>query len=275
MRLLERKSDGEFSLTKDLIDNIPPYAILSHTWGPDDEEVTFRDIIDGTGKSKAGSDKIRFCGEQAKRDGLEYFWVDTCCIDKSSSAELTEAINSMFRWYQEAAKCYVFLSDVSKTTFDTNDKPIQLPWESTFRKSRWFTRGWTLQELIAPELVVFFSLEGMRLGDRNSLEQQIHEITGITIDALHGTPLSHFSVDERMSWRVQRETKRQEDEAYSLLSIFDIHMPLIYGEGKEEAFIRLQEQINKLSMPKSIEPTSTPCDTGLSVLVDPDRPDIE
>jgi hypothetical protein len=167
------------------------------------------------------------------------------------------------------------MSDVSRTTLDTHDKPNQLPWESPFRKSRWFTRGWTLQELIAPESVVFFSSEGMRLGDRESLEQQIHEITGIAIEALHGTPLSHFSVDERMSWRAQRRTKRQEDEAYSLLGIFDIHMPLIYGEGKEKAFIRLQEEINKLSMPKSIRPTSTPCDTGLSVLVDPGRPDIE
>src|SRR5450759_607360 len=120
MRLLEQKDSGEFSLTKDLTKNIPRYAILSHTWGADTEEVTFKDLIDGTGKSKTGYDKLQFCGEQANSDGLTLFWVDTCCIDKSSSAELTEAINSMFRWYREAAKCYVYLSDVSKGNCDDN-----------------------------------------------------------------------------------------------------------------------------------------------------------
>ena len=157
MHLLEYNNDGEFSLTKDFGDDIPRYAILSHTWGADTEEVTFRDLMDGTGKSKAGYDKIRFCGEQARRDGLQYFWVDTCCIDKSNNNELSEAINSMFRWYRNAAKCYVYLSDVLRPAFDMNDKSNQLPWESAFRKSRWFTRGWTLQELIAPASVEFFS----------------------------------------------------------------------------------------------------------------------
>src|SRR5271155_4413044 len=184
MRLLEWKSDGDFSLTKDLIHDIPPYAILSHTWGADTEEVTFEDLTDGTGKSKAGYNKIRFCGEQARRDDLQYIWVDTCCIDKSSSAELTEAINSMFRWYREAAKCYVYLSDVSIRGYDENDHFSRFTWESAFRKSRWFTRGWALQELIAPESVEFFSLEGKRLGDKKSLEREVHEITGIAIQAL-------------------------------------------------------------------------------------------
>src|SRR6266536_5034675 len=114
MRLLERNSDGEFSLTEFYEYNTPPYAILSHTWGPDNEEVTFGDLVDGIGKSKAGYNKIRFCGEQAGYDGIQYFWVDTCCINKSSSFELTEAINSMFRWYQNAHKCSVYLSDVLK-----------------------------------------------------------------------------------------------------------------------------------------------------------------
>src|SRR4051794_31465518 len=111
MRLLERKDNDKFSLTKDLINNIPAYAILSHTWGGDDQEVTFKDVTNGTGQSKAGYQKIRFCGEQAARDGLRYFWIDTCCIDKSNHSELTEAINSMFRWYRESARCYVYLSD--------------------------------------------------------------------------------------------------------------------------------------------------------------------
>jgi Heterokaryon incompatibility protein (HET) len=113
MRLLERKSNGEFSLTKDFIGNIPAYAILSHTWGNDDQEVTFKDMNEGSGKSKAGYQKIRFCGEQAAHDGFRYFWVDTCCIDKSNNAELSEALNSMYRWYRDAAKCYVYLADVS------------------------------------------------------------------------------------------------------------------------------------------------------------------
>ena len=107
MRLLEHNSAGQLSLTKDFVgDHIPEYGILSHTWGADAEEVTFRDLVDGTAMSKVGYDKIRFCEEQARRDGLKYFWVDTCCIDKSSSAELAEAINSMFQWYSKAVKCY-------------------------------------------------------------------------------------------------------------------------------------------------------------------------
>jgi len=242
MRLLELKAHGEFSLTEFVGDSIPPYAILSHTWGADGEEVTFKDLADRTGKSKAGYAKIQFCGEQAARDGLQYVWVDTCCIDKSSSAELTEAINSMFCWYGEAAKCYVYLSDVSIP--DKNDHSSWFTWESAFRESRWFTRGWTLQELIAPTSVEFFSLEGRRLGDKKSLEREIHEITGINIQALQGNPLSEFSVTERMSWAAKRKTTRKEDEAYCLLGIFDIHMPLIYGEGKK-AFIRLKEEIDK------------------------------
>jgi NACHT domain/Heterokaryon incompatibility protein (HET) len=244
MRLLEWKSDGDFSLTKDLIHDIPPYAILSHTWGADTEEVTFEDLTDGTSKSKAGYNKIRFCGEQARRDDLQYIWVDTCCIDKSSSAELTEAINSMFRWYREAAKCYVYLSDVSKGNYDHLPRSI---WKSAFRGSRWFARGWTLQELIAPTSVEFYSSEGMRLGDKRSMEQQIHEITSIPVRALRGNPLSDFSFEERLSWAIKRETTREEDKAYSLLGIFDIYMPLIYGEGGESAFKRLRTSVQMVN----------------------------
>jgi len=117
MRLLERDKDGEITLTRDLFgDNVPKYAILSHTWGDDTEEVSFKDLMDGTGKRKPGYDKIRFCSEQAHRDGLQFFWVDTCCIDKSNSTELYEAINSMFRWYRQSIKCYVYLRDVSRMT---------------------------------------------------------------------------------------------------------------------------------------------------------------
>ena len=244
MRLLERRDNDEFSLTKDLVGNIPAYAILSHTWGDDDQEVSFKDFTEGSGKSKAGYQKIRFCGEQAARDGYRYIWVDTCCIDKSNNAELSEALNSMYRWYRNAAKCYVYLVDVS-----TNDQnPTKGPSQSgdeAFQKSRWFTRGWTLQELIAPQSVEFFSFEGKLLGDKRSLEGQIHEITGITVSALQGTPPSEFSVKERFSWAANRETTKEEDKAYSLLGIFDVFLPLIYGEGRENAFRRLQEEVDR------------------------------
>ena len=252
MRLLRCDKLGEFSLTNNLVsdDAIPRYAILSHTWGAGAEEVNFKDMIDGTGISKPGYDKIRFCGEQARRDDLQFFWIDTCCIDKSSSTELHEAINSMFRWYRNAVKCYVYLADVSRPALGTDGKPSQLPWESSFRKSRWFTRGWTLQELIAPASVQFFSKEGERLGNKKSLEQHIHEVAGIPVKGLRGSPLSDFSIPERMLWAENRETTRKEDKAYSLLGIFDVYIPLIYGEGREKAFKRLREEIDKASKGK-------------------------
>jgi hypothetical protein len=252
MRLLKLKSDGEFSLTQFVGQNIPPYGILSHMWGAYGDEVTLSDLMKETGKRKVGYEKIRFCGEQAARDGLQYFWVDTCCIDKSNSVELAEEINSSFRQYRNAVKCYVILSDVSISDSDKNDQSSEITWDSAFRKSRWFTRGWTLQELLAPTSIEFFSREGRLLGDKKSLERQIHEITKIPIEALRGTsPLSQFSVDERMSWAVHRQTTRAEDQAYSLLGIFDVHMPLIYGEGMENAFNRLQREIEQSSGSKS------------------------
>lgn len=143
MRLLERNSDRAdgYRLTREFINDIPEYAILSHTWGADDTEVAFRDIVDSIGRDKAGYDKIRFCGEQAERDGLQYFWIDTCCIDKSNSTELSESINSMFRWYRNAAKCYVYLPDVSSTKRKASEQSSEYTWELAFRGSRWFTRG--------------------------------------------------------------------------------------------------------------------------------------
>src|ERR1700722_15706078 len=249
MRLLKLNDTAAFSLTKYFVsDDIPRYAILSHTWGADTEEVSFKDMMDGAAKSKVtGYNKIRFCGEQARRDGLQYFWIDTCCIDKSSSTELQEAINSMFRWYRDAAKCYVYLADVSRSA-DVNSS--QLLMELSFLESRWFTRGWTLQELVAPASVEFFSKEGEQLGNKRSLERHIHEVTGIPVKALRGSSLSDFGVPERMSWAEKRETTRKEDEAYSLLGIFDVYMPLIYGEGRENAFKRLREEIDKSSKGK-------------------------
>jgi hypothetical protein len=245
MRLLRRESDGEFKLVEYFGKEIPRYAILSHTWGGDNEEVTYKDLVEGVGKKRPSYIKIRFCAEQAAKDGLQFFWVDTCCIDKSSSAELSEAINSMYRWYHNAAKCYVYLSDVSISGSIGNDLSSQQIWKPAFQYSRWFTRSWTLQELVAPTTVEFFSAEGERLGDRGSLLQEIHNITGISIRTLQGSALSQFSVDERMSWAERREAKREEDTAYSLLGIFDVHMPLIYGEGRKKAFMRLHKGIKQ------------------------------
>lgn len=243
MRLLECSNDGQFSLTDDLTgNNVPLYAILSHRWGPDGAEVTYRDVVDGTGEDKAGYEKLRFCAKQAQRDGLRYFWVDTCCIDKSNSNEVHESINSMFRWYHNAARCYVYLSDVSITA----NQP-QSSWEPAFRMSEWFVRGWTLQELIAPASVEFFTKEGQQLGDKTSLERQIHEITGIALPALQRTPLAQFEVEERFKWAEKRQTTREEDCAYCLLGIFGIFMPIIYGEGKEHAVRRLRKEITEAS----------------------------
>ncbi|PMD32012.1 hypothetical protein L207DRAFT_590884 [Hyaloscypha variabilis F] len=257
MRLLELAPDGQLSLTKDLISDVPPYAILSHTWGADGEEITFQEVVNASEqtRSKAGYRKILFCGEQAARDNLEYFWVDTCCIDKSNNTELSEAINSMFRWYRNAAKCYVYLTDVS-VEHGEHDDPRR-SWELPFRRSRWFTRGWTLQELIAPRSVEFFSAEGTPIGDKTSLEKDVHDITGIAIQALQGCPLEDFTVDERMTWAKTRRTTREEDKAYSLLGIFDVCMPLIYGEGEENALRRLRGEISahegELDLPFAVE----------------------
>ncbi|KAH7356360.1 heterokaryon incompatibility protein-domain-containing protein [Pyrenochaeta sp. MPI-SDFR-AT-0127] len=214
--------------------DIPQYAVLSHTWGKDEEEVTYKDLVDRTGDEKPGYLKIRFCAKQAAEDRLQYFWVDTCCIDKSSSTELSEAINSMFTWYQNAAKCYVYLSDVSIQDFAQD--------RQAFHKSRWFTRGWTLQELVAPTVVEFFSVEGEHIGDKNIMVHDISSCTGLPIDVLQGRLLSHFSFDERMSWTEKRQTKRIEDAAYCLLGMFGICMPLLYGEGRSRAFSRLRKE---------------------------------
>jgi hypothetical protein len=234
--------------------NVPRYAILSHTWGQ--EEVTFQDWTDPTSVvQKSGFTKIVEACEQAKNDDYSYIWIDTNCIDKSSSAELTEAINSMFAWYSKADVCYAYLSDVP--TF----KPLS--YSKEFRQSRWFKRGWTLQELLAPSCVVFYAADWSRIGTRSTLVRDIADATGIAIRYLCPdqepmtaaqedwsevrTPVCHkASVAERMSWLSRRETTRIEDMAYCMLGIFGIHMPLVYGEGPR-AFLRLQEEILKTS----------------------------
>ena len=245
MRLLYTTDDGRLGWTEDLIgETMPQYAILSHTWGG--QEATFKDlqsysnIEEVDAKVREGYLKIFFCAQQAKRDKLSYFWVDTCCIDKTNSQELQEAINSMFRWYQNAKKCYVYLSDVKNDTLDGDG-------ESALKESRWFTRGWTLQELLAPKSVEFFSHEGARLGDKKSLRNIIHKITNIPVDALQGSLLSGFTASARFAWAENRQTTREEDGAYCLLGIFGIYMSLIYGEGKDNAIKRLRRKVQEAS----------------------------
>jgi hypothetical protein len=169
MRLLKIQDYGSLSLVQHFGADIPRYAILSHTWEADDEEFSFKDITKNRGKEKAGYHKIRFCREQALQDGLRHFWVDTCCIKQESSQEVSEAINSMFRWYRNAVTCYVYLTDIvagNSAGVSSDSRPIWIP---AFRNSRWFTRGWTLQELLAPRSVEFSAANGERLGVKTSL----------------------------------------------------------------------------------------------------------
>ena len=254
MRLINTSTldQKEFLGTHDL----PDYAILSHRWGRPEQEVSFREFQDRTHRQDSyGWRKIVECCHLAKADALDWAWVDTCCIDKSSSAELTEAINSMFQWYKKAKICYAFLPDVSPepmlspATPESSDSPVP----STFRNSKWFSRGWTLQELLAPRLVVFFNRAFQKIGTRHSLKQIITKITGIDTCYLleYGSDLRTASIATRMSWASNRQTSRVEDIAYCLLGIFDVNMPLLYGEG-ERAFMRLQSVIIQNSQDSSI-----------------------
>lgn len=242
---------------------LPPHAILSHTWGQ--AEVTFELFTSLPLESSAGLLKIQKTCEQALKDGIFYAWVDTCCcIDKRSSAELSEAINSMFRWYEGASICYAYLEDVTESndrerSIDAYGIPSEL-WaannvdEKSLAASRWFTRGWTLQELIAPMHLTFYGKGWVRLGTREGLKKQIADITRIDQTALGGHLKPHlrsFSVAQRMSWAANRITTRPEDTAYSLLGLFDVNMPLLYGEG-DKAFGRLQEEIMKDSNDQSL-----------------------
>lgn len=246
MRLLQYSESGELSIHSFNDGAIPPYAILSHTWRADADEMTFVDLQTGDGKTKPGYEKILFCGRQAQQDGLKHFWVDTCCINKNDKAELAFAIKSMFRWYRNAAKCYAYLSDVSTRKRKAYDRDNELWWEPAFRSSRWFTRGWTLQELLAPAAVEFFSREGKSLGSKTSLQAIIREITSIPSEVLNGAPISRSNVNERLRWAEGRVTGRDEDRAYCLQGILDVELAPVYGEGEAGAFDRLKREMYKL-----------------------------
>jgi hypothetical protein len=222
----------------------PPYAILSHTWSG--AELSFQDVQNDrkAGKEPEYAKLIEGC-RAAARHSYSYFWIDTCCIDKTNSVELSEAINSMFRWYQQAGICLAYLSDVPPGS-EVLDK------ESQFAKSRWFTRGWTLQELLAPSEVEFLASNWTRITSRTDSSSVLADITGISTEFLSGDDLEIASIAMRMSWASRRTTTKAEDIAYCLMGIFDIQMPLLYGEGEDGAFRRLQQEIIKDSDDQSI-----------------------
>jgi hypothetical protein len=253
MRLLHSDALGRLILTDFRGKPVPPYAILSHRWS--DSETLIDDISNRNYKEKEeGYRKLTFCVEQAAQDGLHYFWIDTCCIDRWDNNERSKAINSMFQWYRNAARCYVFLSDVSLSA--GTEMAACSDWEASFRASAWFTRGWTLQELIAPVSVEFFSCEGQRIGDKASLGQLLHKITNIPLAALRNCPLDQFSTSERRRWVENRRTTEDEDIVYCLLGLLGVSMPTTYGEGTESALRRLQAEVEGTGNAPSIIPFS-------------------
>ncbi|KAH7111831.1 heterokaryon incompatibility protein-domain-containing protein [Dendryphion nanum] len=233
MRLLDSKT-LRFKVFED--GTVPRYAALSHTWG--DDEILLQEMEKDVVRNNQGYRKVFQTAAQAAKDNIPYIWVDTCCIDKTSSAELSEAINSMYTWYRNAEVCYAYLSDVFYTASNTQGfSTLQ-----GFKESRWFTRGWTLQELLAPGRLLFFDRDWQTVGSKADLEEKVSRITGIHIAALRGEDLRTFTVAQRMCWASKRVTTRVEDLAYCLLGIFDVNMPLLYGEG-QKSFTRLQEAI--------------------------------
>ncbi|KAH9912909.1 heterokaryon incompatibility protein-domain-containing protein, partial [Epithele typhae] len=229
------------------------YAILSHTWG--EEEDTFQKVQKLNPHRSSPpwfnprdrlTSKVRSFLELAERHGHEYAWVDTCCINKESSAELSEGINSMFRYYAVSAICYVYLSDVEYS--DTRSRRM---WRY-FRWSRWHSRGWTLQELIASRILVFYSKEWICLGTKYELADHLQQATGVSTAVLRfEIPFTDASIATRMFWAAHRETTRPEDGAYSLFGLFGVNMPTLYGEG-QHAFCRLFMEILKTSQDPSI-----------------------
>ncbi|KAI0704765.1 heterokaryon incompatibility protein-domain-containing protein, partial [Earliella scabrosa] len=249
------------------------YAILSHTW--EDREQSFQDVqairarcrLIGANPRKYVSEKIRQSCILAESYGYKWIWIDTCCIDKTSSSDLSEAINSMFNWYAFAEVCFAYLADVPK------DCELSAP-NSAFRKARWHTRGWTLQELIAPQVVIFISKDWVPIGNKLELAPLINSITGIKVSVLTHKILYYVaSVSERMQWASKRRTTRIEDEAYCLLGLFNISMPTIYGEGRE-AFQRLQQEIIKTTADTSLFAWNLPLALNAAWSLDPDHDSI-
>src|ERR1700712_3631277 len=232
-------------LTNFASNKLPLYGILSHTW--EGNEISFEAVKDGYAEeldrpikiaaadspghiwdyaeASGGYNKIDRTCKIAAADGLQYVWIDSCCIDRTSSAELSEAINSMYRWYQQSAVCYAYLADVPSIT-DASQSFSTLG--TDFSESRWWRRGFTLQELIAPSAVIFLNQDWTQIGSKSSLQRRISMITRIPGNVLLKGDLEGTSIAQRMSWASRRQTTRPEDIAYCLMGIFDINMPLLY-----------------------------------------------
>ncbi|KAI6143093.1 heterokaryon incompatibility protein-domain-containing protein [Pisolithus tinctorius] len=253
-----QQTDPEYEVLKERNDETTKYAILSHRWG-NGSEVGYEEMTglmmmkeqkrDKVRKRRGYQKIIKSC-EQAKKDGYKWLWIDTCCIDKRSSSELSEAINSMYRWYQNARVCYAYLNDVDESTFPTKRDV------SKYAKSNgwpeWFVRGWTLQELIAPKEVEFFNKDWIPIGNKWRLAPRLKKVTGIPREVLRdGLAAKRLSVAQIMSWAANRKTTREEDRAYSLMGLFGVNMPMLYGEGKK-AFERLQLEIIRVSSDQSM-----------------------
>lgn len=245
IRFLDAKSHEKHSDKEELRhQQRTPYVIISHVWRK--KEVIYEDMVQF---NKLEASKSREKPESAAKivgacktvlryynKKVEHLWLDTVCIDKKDPTELSMSINSMYRWYKEAEVCFAYLDD-----YPTMEVPI-------FTQSKWFTRGWTLQELVAPRKVIFFDKDWKEIGDKISLQTSLTRQTKISGNyLLHLHDVSHASVSQRMSWFSGRITTVSEDTAYSLLGLFGVNMPLLYGEGKERAFRRLQEEIMKYS----------------------------
>ncbi|KIM52916.1 hypothetical protein SCLCIDRAFT_478751 [Scleroderma citrinum Foug A] len=252
---------GELDCHKNVLefkdDETTEYAILSHRWTA--QEVDYREMVK---LAKMGvEERVRICRrdgyrkilqscEQARANGYEWLWVDTCCIDKRSSAELSEAINSMYRWYEKAKMCYAYLHDVHGSSFPTASDKKRYPDFNGWPE--WFERGWTLQELIAPSEVEFFNEDWQSIGKKTTLAPTLRNITGIPEHILtYGLRGNRPCVAQIMSWATHRKTTRVEDRAYSLMGLLDVNMPMLYGEGKK-AFHRLQLEIIRASNDQSI-----------------------
>jgi hypothetical protein len=237
MRLINSQT---FELRSFLPHEIPEYVILSHRWGP--EEITYKNIIQNPisdEKSPArqlqGFAKVKDTCKLASDDGYSWVWIDSCCIDKESSTDVDKAINSMWAYYMKSNICYVYMADIPDALAG---------WSINFQKSNWFTRGWTLQELIAPVYVEFYAADWSPIGTKLERYKEIAEITTIDRDLLAlNKPIDGYTTAERLSWAAHRQVTQEEDESYSLLGLFQIHMPMLYGEGRSRAFARLQEEI--------------------------------
>ena len=248
-------------------DELPPYVIISHRWERD--EPSYQEFLSDADHSGPRYRKVRDACALAARGGWSFLWIDTICIDKKSSAELSEAINSMFRWYADAVHCFVYLSDVFWEPAEPFDRtrtpyywdPLVTPTdlvesEKSFATSAWFSRGWTLQELLAPKFVSFYDYEWNRIGSRDGLREHIEQATWINLSTW-----TSACVAAKMSWLAHRKTSRGEDIAYCMLGLFDVNMPLLYGEGATKAFVRLQLEIIRKSDDESIFAWLQPLET--------------